>query len=87
MKDACVRQEKSYLNPIFRRMRRINAAMVQCFFCCFFLPGGLLDSQEPSEHKVYILRAKKRKTALKKKTKTMFQPLFTDSLFFIIDQC
>lgn len=67
MKDACVRHEKSYLNPIFRRMRRINAAMVQCFFCCFFLPGGLLDSQEPSEHKVYILRAKKKKTALKKK--------------------
>lgn len=53
-------------NPIFRRMRQINATMVQC--CCSFQPDGLLDPQEPSEHKVYIFCAKKeKKTALTKK--------------------
>lgn len=38
-------------------MRQINATMVPC---CF-LPGGLLDPQETSEHKVYILHGKKKK--------------------------
>lgn len=46
----------------------------------FFLPGGLLDPREPSENKLYILcaRRKKKKTALTKKDNNLFQLLFTD---------
>lgn len=45
----------------------------------FFLPGGLLDPQDPSEHKVYILCAKK-----KKRQQQCFSLCL---LLFITDQC
>lgn len=48
----------------------------------FFLPGGLLAPREPSEHKLYILREKRKKT--QENNVSAFVNGLT--VFFIIDQ-
>lgn len=64
---ARVRQERASPDPVFRRSKA---------------PTVRRGVPLPSEHKVYILCAKK-----KNDDNNLFQPLFTSSLFFITDRC